>query len=190
MQRFGLSIVLGLALLGFGPVQVSAQSLDGAAGLGRGSVLSPILTIDSERLFIQSAFGKRVVAEIEDKSAALAAENRQIEADLESEERELTEMRSTMASEEFRKLADVFDQKVQATRLAQAVKGRSLTDLLDKERAVFEIAAAPVLELLMRESDAAVILDLRFVFASASTIEITDNAIALLDETLGDGIDE
>lgn len=189
MQRFGRSALVGLALFGLVP-EVQAQSGTGPSGLGRGTIVSPILTIDSERLFIQSAFGKRVVAEIETESAALAAENRQIEADLENEERELTEMRATMVAEEFRKLADVFDEKVQATRLAQAVKGRALTELLDKERAVFETAAGPVLERLMRESDAAVILDLRFVFASASTIEITDDAIALLDETLGNGIDE
>ena len=36
---------------------------------------------------------------------------------------------------------------------------------------------------------AAVILERRSVFVSASAIEITDDAIALLDETLGSGAD-
>ena len=39
----------------------------------------------------------------------------------------------------------------------------------------------------MREAGAAVILERRSVFASASVIEITDEAITLLDSTLGTG---
>lgn len=170
--------------------QVSAQSGPGGGGLGLGAVISPILTIDSDRLFVESAFGKRVVAEIEGKSNSLAQENRQIEADLEAEERALTELRADTAAEEFRALADSFDEKVQETRTTQAAKGRALTEQLDMEREVFLTAAAPVLERLMRDSGATVILERRSVFVSVSAIEITDAAIALLDETLGSGIKE
>lgn len=156
-------------------------------GLERGIVISPILTIDSERMFLESAFGRRVAAEIEALSAELALENRGIEADLEAEERTLTEQRATMSADEFRTLADVFDIKVQQIRQAQVAKGRALNARLDEEREVFLNAAAPVLERLMRAADAAVILERRSVFVSASAIEITDDAIALLNETLGDG---
>ena len=105
---------------------------------------------------------------------------------MEAEERELTEMRADMSAEAFRELANTFDQKVQTTRQEQAAKGRALNELLDQERDVFLTAAAPVLERLMREADAA---ERRSVFVSASAIEITDDAIALLDETLGSGAD-
>ena len=98
-------------------------------------------------------------------------------------------MRETMIAEDFRALADAFDQKVQQTRAAQSAKGRALNSLLDEEREIFLNAAAPVLERLMREADAAVILERRSVFVSATAIEITDEAIALLDETLGSGAD-
>lgn len=171
------------------PTWTTAQQTSTGQSFGRGTVISPVLTIDSERMFLESAFGRRVAAEIEALSAELASENRGIEADLEAEERELTEVRATMDPEEFRALADAFDQKVQQTRLAQAAKGRALNAQLDEEREVFLNAAAPVLEQLMREADAAVILERRSVFVSASAIEITDNAIALLNETLGDGGD-
>lgn len=171
------------------PAPTVAQQTAAPSGLGRGTVISPILTIDSERLFLESAFGKRVAAEIEQKGAELTAENRKIEAALETEERELTDKRATLPAEEFRELANAFDLKVQATRQEQAAKGRALNELLDQERDVFLTAAAPVLERLMREADAAVILERRSVFVSASAIEITDDAIALLDETLGSGAD-
>lgn len=153
----------------------------------RGSVLSPVLTIDSERLFLESAFGRRVAAEIEQRGSELAAENRRIEEDLEAEEQELTALRPTMEADAFRALADAFDQNVQRIRQEQAGKGRALNSLLDQEREVFMGAAAPVLERLMREAGAAVILERRSVFVSNSAIEITDDAISLLDETLGSG---
>lgn len=154
----------------------------------RGGVISPVLTIDSERLFHDSAFGQRVTREIEVESEQLATENREIEAALEAEERDLTEKRSQMKPAQFRLLADAFDEKVQRTRAEQAAKNRALSEALDLERERFLSAAAPVLEQLMRNSDAAVILERRRVFVSSSVIEVTDEAIALLDEAIGTGL--
>ncbi|MDF1727586.1 MAG: OmpH family outer membrane protein [Sulfitobacter sp.] len=165
-----------------------AQS-QGPTLLERGNVISPILTIDSDRMFLESDFGRRVADEIDRRGTELAAENRRIEADLEAEEQALTEMRATTDAEAFRALADAFDEKVQATRTAQAAKGRAINALLDEEREVFLSAAAPVLEQLMRQADAAVILERRSVFVSANAIDITGEAISLLNETLGSGTD-
>ncbi|MDG1170866.1 MAG: OmpH family outer membrane protein [Sulfitobacter sp.] len=177
----GIALILG----SFSPPALAQQG----PVLDRGSVISAVLTIDSERLFLESAFGRRVAKEIEEKGAELTAENRRIEAELEAEEKQLTELRGTLSAEEFRALANAFDEKVQKTRQAQAAKGRAINDLLGKEREVFLKAAAPVLEQLMRDADAGVILERRSVFVSSTAIEITDNAIQLLDETLGSGSD-
>lgn len=151
------------------------------------TVQSPILTIDSDRVFLESEFGRRVAEEIEERGNALSAENRRIEADLEAEEQELTLKRAQMSPEAFRSLADDFDEKVQAIRRAQAAKSRALNAQLDEEREAFLAAAGPVLEQLMRNAGAGVILERRSVFVSASAIEITDAAIALLNETIGRG---
>lgn len=169
------------------PALAQQPPVPGQSEAARPAISSPVLTIDSERLFLESAFGKRVAAEIESKGAELATENRQIEADLEAEEKRITEQRDTLSAEEFREIADAFDEKVQRTRQEQAAKGRALNDLLDQEREVFLNAAGPVLERLMRESGAAVILERRSVFVSATAIEITEDAIRRLDETLGSG---
>ncbi|MGJ8616601.1 MAG: OmpH family outer membrane protein [Sulfitobacter sp.] len=170
----------------FGATPLLAQNQAGST-LERGSVISPILTIDSDRVFQESEFGLRVAQEVEVEGSKLAAENDKIAAELEAEEKELTAKRSGMTPDEFRVLADAFDKKVQQTRQAQAAKGRALNELLEKERDVFLTAAAPVLERLMRDAGAAVILDRRTVFVSASAVEITDDAIALLNETIGSG---
>ena len=170
--------------------KAEASEVDAPTAEPSRAVLSPVLTIDSERMFRESAFGQRVNREIEEQSTALATENREIEAALEAEERSLTEKRATMELEDFRKLADAFDQKVQRTRSEQAAKNRALSERLEVERERFLTAAAPVLEQLMRNSDAAVILERRRVFVSSAAIEVTEQAIALLDETLGTGLDE
>lgn len=150
-------------------------------------VQSPILTVDTDRLYSQSAFGLRAAKEIEERGAELATENRSIEAELSAEEQELTDKRATMEPEAFRTLADAFDEKVQSTRRAQETKGRDLSQLLEKEQIAFLNAAAPVLEALMRDAGAAVILERRSVFLSANAIDITDAAIARIDAALGDG---
>ncbi|MEX0365310.1 MAG: OmpH family outer membrane protein, partial [Ruegeria sp.] len=66
-------------------------------------------------------------------------------------------------------------------------KSREIAALLDQNRDRFLIAAAPVLESIMREAGAAVILEQRSVFISANAIDITDLAIARIDAVLGDG---
>lgn len=180
------SLIGAVALALLGAASVFAQTQSNTA-LERGSVISPVLTIDSERLFLESDFGRRVAAEAETLGAELSAENRKIEADLESEEQGLTERRPSLSPEEFRALADAFDTKVQETRAAQTAKGRAINEELERAREVFLAAAAPVLEKLMRDAGAAVILERRSVFVSASAVEITEDAIALLNETLGSG---
>jgi Skp family chaperone for outer membrane proteins len=52
---------------------------------------------------------------------------------------------------------------------------------------VFLAAAGPVLEQMMREAGAAVILERRSVFVSANAIDITDEAIERLDASVGSG---
>ncbi|MCV3270972.1 OmpH family outer membrane protein [Roseobacter sinensis] len=158
-----------------------------AAAQGIGPVQSPILTIDSDRLFSESDFGKQTVAEFEARGAELAAENRRIEEALEAEEQALTEQRATMDPAEFRTLADAFDEKVQTTRRAQDAKNRELSQDFEQRRNVFLNAAAPVLEGLMREAGAAVIMDKRALFLSSNAIDITDLATERLNAVLGDG---
>ena len=155
--------------------------------VGPGLPIGSVLTIDSERMFLNSDFGQRVAREIEARGTVLAAENRQIEASLAEAEQELTDLRATLSPEQFRPLADGFDTRVQETRQAQAAKSRALNALLDQEREVFLGAAGPVLEELMIQTGASVVMERRAVFISANSSDITAAAIARLNATLGEG---
>jgi Skp family chaperone for outer membrane proteins len=171
-------------LLGIGTL---AAPDAGAQALSGGLVQSQILTIDSDRLYLDSDFGKAVAQEFDAKGKALAAENRSIEADLTQEERDLTEQRASMDPATFRALADEFDAKVQAIRREQDAKNRALNQELEERRVQFLSAAAPVLEDLMRQTGAAVVLERRMVFLSANAVDITQEAISQLNSALGDG---
>lgn len=148
---------------------------------------SPILTIESDRLFAQSRFGQRIAREIEAETAVLSAENRRIEAELTAEERDLTARRADMAPDAFRALADAFDAKVRDIRRTQDAKARDLTRRSEADRVAFLQVAAPVLEQLMREAGASVILERASVFLSANATDITDLAIGMIDDAIGDG---
>jgi len=158
-----------------------------APGQDSAIVPSPVVTVDQEALFDGSAFGRRVQAEIEAASTALAAENRTLETELSDEERRLTDLRPATDPTEFRRMAAEFDARVVDVRRRQDQKGRDLARRQEEARQEFFRAALPILAELVRERGAVAILDSRAVILSADAIDITDEAIQRIDEVLGDG---
>lgn len=146
--------------------------------------VSPILTIEPERLFLDSQFGKASIARLESEQAALLAENKRLEAALEAEEKSLTERRPSLSADEFRTLAEAFDKKAEEIRSARQAKSRSLNDLIEEDKRKFLDAAFPILGELMTELGALAILDKKTVFVSFERLDITDMAIARIDAAM------
>ena len=142
------------------------------------SLPPPILTIDQDRLFQETGLGLRATEAIEAEAAALASENSQIEQDLVRRELELTEQRESLPAQEFRVLADAFDQDVQRIRTEQDDKARELNRKREAARQDFFDEVAGMISDIVRERGALVVLDRRDVFLSADRIDITDEAIA------------
>lgn len=147
----------------------------------------PIVVLDREALFTRSQFGRRVRQDIETASRALAAENRQIEEELEREERALTDLRPTVEATEFRALADAFDRKVEGIREAQTAKERAIINQTERAQQMFLERVNPVLGGLAQDVGALVILDRRQVIAAADQVDITQLAIERIDAALGQG---
>ena len=148
---------------------------------------APVLTLDQNRMFSGSDFGKRVQQAVEDAQSRLLAENRKIEAALAAEEKTLTEERKSTDPADFRKMADAFDKKVQKIRHDQDSKNRIIQAWREKERERFYEAALPILGQLVHDSGAVAILNAQAVFLSFKAIDVTDRAIERLNQTLGDG---
>jgi Skp family chaperone for outer membrane proteins len=175
--RGGLAALLSLWLL----VAYPSQAQDTAV------IRSPILSLDQDRMFAQSDFGKRFEAELQADGSLLEAENRRIEAALEAEEKDLTARRPAMSAEAFRALADAFDTKVQRIRAEQTAKARALGERTEQAQRQFIDAARPVIEALMVDAGAVVVIDPRSVVISRAAIDVTDEAIRRINASIGDG---
>lgn len=147
---------------------------------------SPILVVDSERMFSDSGFGQQLAARIEARAAEIAAENRRIEAELAEEEQSLTERRATMTPDEFRALADAFDEKVTRIRRERDEAAAGFSQSSEAVRRQFLLAVEPVLYSIMQEAGSAVILERRTVFVTREVVDITDEAIRRIDAQLMD----
>jgi Skp family chaperone for outer membrane proteins len=186
---FRLSFVLWLALV-FSPFMAGAQGLAGVP-LSMGQDVSvpraPLLTIDRDVLYRDSAYGQRLQEDLLSASLDLAAENRRIEAELAAKEEELTLQRADLSLQDFRVLADAFDVRVTRLRAEQEAKARALQRRRDLERQSFFAAALPVLAEIVKEAGAVAILDRSSLFLAAEEIDITELAIRRMDAALGEG---
>ena len=169
-----------------------------ALGLAVGSAVMPavaqtippapqILTLDQDRLYTDSLYGKAMEGRALTAGLALATENRKIEADLAAEEADLTQKRAATDPAAFQKLADAFDAKVEKFRADQAAKALALKAQNEADRKTFFQAAIPVLADLMRQMGAYAILNHDAVVLAFDAIDVTKGAIKALDTKLGDG---
>jgi Skp family chaperone for outer membrane proteins len=143
-----------------------------------------LLTIDQDRFFLESDFGRAAAERERVATAALEQENKRIEAELVTEEQALTEARKTLPAVEFTAKAEAFDQKVERIRAEQDTKSRQLTEARDKDRKAFLQAAVPVLGELLGQKRASAILDKNLLIVSLSAIDVTDEAIAMVNAAL------
>lgn len=179
-MRGGLATLLLVAFLGVLP------ALGQETG---GAFRSPILTLDEDRLFTESRRGRALLAGLEQETAALSTENRRIEAELTAEEKALTLQRPSLPPEEFRALAEAFDEKVVAIRREQDAKARALAQRREIDQQAFYREVLPLLTELVSSRGAVAVLERGAVILSAEQVDITNDAIALIDARLGTGPD-
>ncbi|WP_432256168.1 OmpH family outer membrane protein [Limimaricola sp. AA108-03] len=146
-----------------------------------------IVVLDTDRLFSESLFGRRLSADLQAQTEALVEENRRIEAELTAEEQDLTRRRPSMTPEAFRAEAEAFDARVQEIRRERDAKERALQQEAASGREIFLAAAGPALGQVMLERGASIILDRRAVFLSTSAVDVTDAALAAVDAAIGNG---
>ncbi|MGY3667519.1 OmpH family outer membrane protein [Marinovum sp. KMM 9989] len=142
---------------------------------------SQVLVIDFEEVFQASALGQEIQQEIEDRSRELAQEIAAIDAEMAAEEKALTVKRETLPPEDFRKLADAFDVKVQRLRDEQDEKALSLNRYQADARLRFRQAAIPIVGRMMLESGAVLVIEKRNVLVFNEVIDISQITAETLD---------
>lgn len=146
-----------------------------------------ILTLDQDALFSRSQFGQALRQSITQEAADVEAETRKIDAALEVEERELTDLRDTMPPSDFRALALAFDTKVKNLRAEREAAAAALRDKEAAARQEFFSNVTQIIGDYMVEQGAVVILDKKAIIVSLVSLDITSEIIAQIDAKLGDG---
>ncbi len=139
--------------------------------------------VDQERLLSDSIEGKLILEDLNRKGNELRAENEALQAELETEERTLTEMRKTAGADqaEFRTLANAFDSKVNSIRTVQKQKLERLNVEYEQERERFFKKAEQVMLEMMQERGIGMIVGRQAILLATSAADITDDVIERMD---------
>lgn len=190
MRALVRSIVCGLlALWCPASLVVAQETVPGFEDTGSAVrvIPSPVLIVDLDRLYVESAFGQRVEAEYAAAGEVLEADSQATQAELEAEERMLAEQRPDMEMDAFREAAEAFDLKVEGIRAeydaretaVQAARSEAIDDFRSRVR--------PLLGQIMIDNRSLVMLEAEDAYLFVTAIDITDQAIRLSDQVLGNG---
>lgn len=148
---------------------------------GPAQLRSPVLVIDTDELYQVSETGQRIQAALDARGRALAEEIARIDAEMAAEEKSLTARRDALSPEEFRALADAFDEKVQRLRREQDQNAQALNRLGNEERLRFRQMILPILGQLMLETRAVVVIEKRSVLIFNDAVDVTDLVAERID---------
>lgn len=148
-----------------------------------------VLLIDPDMFLRGSELGQVLLQSIDDQSAARVDENKAIAAELEAEEARLTELRPTIDPAEFLILSNAFDGKVQTIRDEQIAKDVALQREAERVSPRFIAIAAPILNQLLIKYQAGAIIDRRATVLYNTDLDITAEAITLLNQTFAENPD-
>jgi Skp family chaperone for outer membrane proteins len=172
--------LLGICLLLQSPLWAVAQSYPTS------EQFIPVAIINQDRLFSDSMFGQSFNKKFQNDTNILAEENRHKEKELADEENILTEKRKTLSNIEFRKLAAIFNDKVEVIRRDQSQKLNNLNASRIQAQRAFYAQVKPVIIELMQERGIQFILNEQAIFMTGGSGDITDIAIERINQSFGE----
>lgn len=149
-----------------------------------------VYTIDMSKLIKQTKIGKKIILEDNISRQKLQSENEKLEAELLLEEKELSEIRETLTVDEFRLKAQEFDKKVTIIRTEQGQKEQDLIVENRKNESEFFKKIYPLLYGLLLERGGSILIDQSNAVLWDSSVDLTIDAINLIDRVLGDDLME
>ena len=142
------------------------------------------------KLLKQTQIGKKIIAEDNIARQNLQSENEELEENLLLEEKELSDLRKTLTLDEFRLKAQDFDKKVTIIRKEQGQKEQLLIAENRKNENDFFKKIYPLLYGLLSEKGGLILIDQRNVVLWDSSVDLTKDAINLIDRVLGDNLSD
>ena len=145
-----------------------------------------ILVVDLDRAYNSSKFGKLIRKKFELENQSFNEENDAILDSLKREEIKLTKERESLSPENFSKAARAFDKKAVAIRAVRLEKIRLVDKKFQELKPLFYNQIRPIIEKIMREYDASIILEKNSVIWSLASIDITSLIVERVDKAFMD----
>ena len=146
-----------------------------------------IFTVDMNKLLKLSNFGQDLIRRNNLARLSLQNENEVLEAELLSEEKVLSDLRKSLSLDDFRAKAIEFDKKVTIIRSEQSKKENILVNKMRQEEADFYKNIYPLLYELLSDRGGLVLMDQRNAVLWDSSVDITEDAIVIINKVLGIG---
>ena len=148
---------------------------------------SGVFTVDMAKLLRFSEYGKSIIAANNIARQNLQNENDNLEEKLLVEEKELSKLRETLSTDEFRPKALDFDKRVTIIREEQGRKEENLIKINRNQEAEFYKKVYPLLYELLLKRGGSVLFDQRNIILWNNSVDITDEAIKLINQVFGNG---
>lgn len=163
-----------------------AALLAAAMALGHGVPASAqerptILVVDRERALRDSAAAQALAENERLARLALGEELEALRRALEAEEAEIAELRDSGDKAAFEARVRAFDIRVREARRESQAKGEALQARFVGARRALAASLDPILQAVLQESGAALILEARTVLAAPPGADVTDEVIRRFD---------
>ena len=141
-----------------------------------------VLVISHEKIFGATKLGKAIFKKFKDEEEILSVEAEKIEKIFIDEEKELTSIRPNLDSNEFLKLANDFDKRVELERLNQRNKETIIKENLNIwKKKFFNTYMIPIIQEFMKIYEASLVID---IDSKAFRLVIFDSRINITNSVI------
>ena len=141
-----------------------------------------VLVISHEKIFGDTKLGKAIFKKFKDEEEILSFDAEKIEKIFIEEEKELTLIRSKLDSDEFLKLANDFDKRVELERLNQRNKEAIIKENLNIwKKKFFNTYMIPIIQEFMKIYEASLVID---IDSKAFRLVIFDSRINITNSVI------
>jgi len=141
-----------------------------------------VLVISHEKIFGDTKLGKAIFEKFKDEEEVLSIEAEKIEQIFINEEKELTSIRPNLVSDEFLKLANDFDKRVELERLNQRNKEAIIKENLNIwKKKFFNTYMIPIIQEFMKIYEASLVID---IDSKAFRLVIFDSRINITNSVI------
>ena len=141
-----------------------------------------VLVISHEKIFGATKLGKAIFEKFRDQEEILSVEAEKIEKIFIDEEKELTSIRPNLDSNEFLKLANDFDKRVELERLNQRNKEAIIKENFNIwKKKFFNTYMIPIIQEFMKIYEASLVID---IDSKAFRLVIFDSRINITNSVI------